>query len=135
MRRARFGWILVMLAGGSARAADPAFQFGKPEEVKKVIWKASAQAGLLLTTGNSNTLSFAAAANASRDDGKNRLTLDVNGAYAKSTILLATDADMSGTISADEVQHIDKITTALWSVKLRYDRFFTPKNSVYLTAF
>jgi hypothetical protein len=124
--------LLVPLA---ARAADPKWQYGKLEEVKKIEWKASAQGGLILTTGNSNFISFSASGNGSFNDGKNRVTLDVGGAYAKSTLIVAADANMSGFLDRDEIQRIEKTTTALWNLKLRYDRFFTPNNLGYIAAF
>ena len=50
--------VLLALATTATTAAaqtDPKFEYGKAEEVKAVEWKVSAQAGLILTTGNSRT--------------------------------------------------------------------------------
>jgi hypothetical protein len=126
---------LTLALGRSAPAADPKFEFKPVEQVNKVEWKVSAQAGLVLNTGNANTLAFSAAGFASRNDGKNRLTLDVGGTYARATVVSATDANMDGSISADEIQRTESTTAELWNVKLRYDRFLSTNNSLYVTAF
>jgi hypothetical protein len=75
--------LVVAGAATAARAADPKFEYKPIETVKKVEWKVSAQAGLVLNTGNANTLAFSASGFASRNDGKNKLTLDVGGTYAR----------------------------------------------------
>src|SRR6185436_671606 len=49
-------------------------------------------------------------------------------------ILVASDANMNGTIGASEITSSDAVTTKNWNVKLRYDRFFTAKDSAYLAA-
>jgi len=119
-----------------AQAGDPSFSYGKYEEKKTVEWKATASAGLLLSTGNSNQLSFSAAVMGSRHDGKNKLQLDVSGAYARATIVSANDVNMNGLIDdASEVRRDSATSTALWNAKLRYDRFFSENNVGYITAF
>jgi len=118
-----------------AHAADPAFAYGKYEEKKAVEWKATASAGLVLTTGNANQLSFSGAAMGMRHDGWNKLQLDVSGAYARSTVISATDGSATGTangtIEANEIRRDTTTSTALWNVKLRYDRFLSANNSLY----
>ena len=57
------------------------------------LWLRAALAGLLLTTGNANQLSFSAAGMGSRNDGKNKLQLDVSGAYARATELRGRGAE------------------------------------------
>jgi len=48
---------LALLAAAPAHAQkDPKFDFGKPEEVKTVEWKAQAKGGFSMTTGNSQTM-------------------------------------------------------------------------------
>ncbi len=132
-----FATLAVVGAPGLARAQTPApsFDYGKFEELKTVVWKASVQAGLILNTGNSNNLSFSAAANASRNDGKNKLTLDVGGSYARSTIYKVNDFNGNGMVDPGELSKLEQTTTALWNAKLRYDRYFTPNNSGYIDAF
>jgi len=128
--------LAVLAAPGVVRADDPKFTYATYEEKKAVEWKATASAGLLLTTGNANQLSFSGAAMGSRNDGKNKLQLDVSGAYARATVISANDANNNGLIdSQDEIKRDTATSTALWNVKLRYDRFFSPNNAMYITAF
>ena len=102
-----------------------------------VVWKASAQAGLILTTGNSNGLSVSGAANASRNDGTNKITLDVAGAYARSTVLTPTAAAVAANViaSPSDIAHVTSTTAANVLGKFRYDRFFTENNSIYGDVF
>ena len=135
MRASRLLLAAVAIVSSTVRADPPKFEFKKPEDIKKKVeWKLSAQLGLVMATGNSNNLSFAAGATASRFDGKNKLTLDVGGAYARSTTVTAIDQNGDGRISPLEISTAQQETTALWNVALRYDRFFTKNNSVYVAA-
>lgn len=133
----RLSWGLagaLALATAAAHAADPKFDYGKKEDVKGVIWKAEAQAGLVLTTGNSRTTTFSAGATASRKAGDNKLTLDLAAAYTRTEIRLAVDLNNDMMISADEIDTQSQTTTDMWLAKLRYDRFLTDRNSLYATA-
>ncbi len=48
--------LVALLASAPAHAQkDPKFDFGKPEEVKVVEWKAQAKGGFAMATGNSQT--------------------------------------------------------------------------------
>ncbi len=128
--------LVVALAAGRARAADPPkFEFGKREEVKQVTWLASANLGLIWTTGNSSTVTLSGGANVSRNDGKNKIALEVNGAYSRASIRQAIDLNGNGTIEPNEVSSVGKITAETWLVKARYDRFFTENNAGYVAAF
>jgi hypothetical protein len=142
--------IAAVFAPAIARAQTPAtaFTYGKKDDVKEVIWKASAQAGFILTTGNSNTITLSGGAAASRNDGWNKIALEVAGAYAESTILTpalnapASSKDAMGNLqigSADDykkyVVNTSKVTAANVIGKGRYDRFFTENNSGYLTLY
>ncbi len=129
-------WLAVSLTSLSAFADDPHFTYGKQEDTKgKIVWKASVNAGLVLNTGNANSFAFNAGGTASMNDGKNRLQLDVNGSYARATAISASDANMNGVIDRGEIAHTSSTSAALWGAKLRYDRFLTPNNSLYLAAF
>jgi len=122
-----------MLSAGSARAQD--FQYGKREPLKaEVEWKASASAGLILTTGNSRALAFSGSALISRRDGDDKFTLEGAGAFARSEVLIAVDQNGNGTIGPDEVMRDTQTTTKNWNAKLRYDRFFAGANSAFLSA-
>lgn len=138
----------ILLAGGvaalalavpavAAAQANPTFSYGKAEEVKEVKavdWSAIAEAGLVLTSGNSKTTTATAGAKVIRLDADNKFEGTVNLAYARSTILIASDTDSSGTLSEDEIQESTSTTANAWQAKLRYDRFLTASNSLYAAA-
>ncbi len=77
-------WAIVSLSAGVLRAgvagaAEPNFEFGKAEEVKETAWKAVAQGGLVITSGNSSATAGSAGLNVARDDGRNKVALDLGG--------------------------------------------------------
>ncbi len=122
-----------IVAAGTAQA-DPKFEYKPFEAAKKVVWKVSANLGLIFTTGNASQLSFAAGGVMSRNDGKNIFTLSADGAYAKATTVTATDTNADGFIGPSEITRTDQVSTALWNAKLRYDRYLTANNLLYLAA-
>src|SRR5688572_17079884 len=74
---------VVALTEASALAqADPKFAYGSKEEkaelekAEKVEWKALAQAGFIMMTGNSRATTLAASAAASRKANRNKFALD-----------------------------------------------------------
>src|SRR5262245_16177983 len=105
----RIGIALLLLAAAPALAADPKWEYGKQDEVKKVEWKASAQLGFIITTGNANSVSVSAGGVGSRYDGWNKISLEVAGSYAKSTILVGNDKNMDTAIGPDEIERIEKV--------------------------
>jgi Protein of unknown function, DUF481 len=130
-------FIAVCALAGVARAEDPKFEYGKREEVKDpnaAEWKAQAQAGLVLTTGNSHTSTFSAGANASRKQGDNKLSLEAAGAYGKSELRIASDLNGDGLLGPDEIFVANQQTTNSYLVKARYDRFLTLADSLFVTA-
>jgi hypothetical protein len=136
------GALAMVLLAGRAYADDPKFEYGKKEDVKdvkKVEWKASAQGGFILTSGNSHTSTLSAGATASRKAGDNKLSLDFGASYGKSDIKIAVDDDAPGTpgagkVGADEIYTVEQVTTNAYMLKGRYDRFLTEKNSLFVTA-
>lgn len=120
----------------SALAQDTKFVFTPPpaEEPPKAIWKASAQAGLILATGNANTLTVSGGAAVSRVDPKNKVALDVNAAYGSATNYVADDLNADGKLDENEIKSTTLPNTKLWNIKLRYDRFFSKNNLGYLSA-
>lgn len=137
MTSRRITWLVAIasLLGGRAFAQDPKFQFGKPEEVKEVEWKAQAKMGLVLTTGNSQNTTFTAGTSLSRKEKENKFSFDAGLAYAKSSIFVLNDLNMNGTIdNRMELQRLDSTTANQWFAKARYDRFFTEHNSAYVSA-
>jgi hypothetical protein len=131
----RLATVVALLgAPASTMAEDPKFVYAKQEDVAGVEWKASAQAGLIHTTGNSRVTTMAGGAKVSRKSGANKLEIETGAAYARSSVLLATDFDGDGFISSDELDRNTATTTKAWQIKTRYDRFLTANNSVYASA-
>jgi hypothetical protein len=124
----------------AAQTENPKFTHTTEDEreallkLEKVEWKASAQGGLLMTTGNSRITTFSAGLNASRKANRNRFALEANAAYARSSIFLAVDQNANGTVEPGEISRPAQTTTRSWLVKGRYDRFITEHNSLYLIA-
>lgn len=126
--------LLFLLVPATALAQDPKFEYGKPEEVKAVEWKASAQAGFILNTGNSRSAAFSAGLTASRKEGDNKFSVDGAAAYARSEVRTFADTNMNGTIGPGEITRDESTTTKNWNLKLRYDRFFTAHDSAYVAG-
>jgi hypothetical protein len=128
-------WLgLVALVATAGVAHAQTFEYGKREEVKEVEWKATASAGLVLTTGNSRTFTLSGGAAVSRKDADNKFSFDGNVAYARSSILVFNDANGDGKISQSEISRQDSETAKNWLLKLRYDRFFTVTDAAFLAA-
>jgi len=123
---------------GLASAQEPTFEdFAAPVEepaAPEVEWKASAQAGLILTTGNSRVTTLAGGAKASRKADRNKFEGEVGGAFARSSLSLASDVNGNGAIDDGEIERIDQTTARSWLTRARYDRFLTDNNSVYVAA-
>jgi hypothetical protein len=140
MRHRHLVFIVAVMGSAHAYAADPKWEYAKPDDVSKVIWKAAINAGLVLSTGNANNLAFSAGGTASRLDGKNKVQLDVGGTYARTTLLSVTPHDANGgaagtmpmlVVGPSDIHRKTDTTSALWQLKLRYDRFLTKNNSLY----
>ena len=133
---ARWPWmtLVFLLAGEAFAQTPPKFEYAKPEAVKEVEWKATAQAGLILTSGNSRSTALSASADLSRKAGKDKFSLEGAGAYTRSDVLVAVDLDANGSIGPTEIERQDIQTAKNWLLKLRYDRFFTEHDSAYLAA-
>jgi large conductance mechanosensitive channel len=130
--------LLVMLAPARATAdppTDPKFEFGKAEKnAKEVEWKVQAKAGLLLTSGNSQTSTVTAGTSLLRKEAGNRFAFDAGLAYARSNVLVASDKNGNGLIDPGELSRQSQVTANNWAIKARYDRFFTEHNSAYVAA-
>jgi hypothetical protein len=119
-----------------AAADDPKYEFAKPPEkaAPKVTWKASAQAGLIITTGNSQSRTMAGGLAISRLEGMNKFQLDLTGAYVRTDVFVFTDKDGDGKVDPGEFARIGQTTAKGYLAKARYDRFLTTHNSLYLTG-
>lgn len=126
----------LALAAGAGHAQDPKFEYAKKDDkaAGDVQYKASAQAGLIVTTGNSQTTTLSAGAKASRKKGFNLFQLEAGVAYARSSVLSANDANANGVADPGEILTTTTTTTDSWNTKARYDRFLTDKNSLFITA-
>ena len=131
---------LVLIAGlltGSAASADPKFDHQDAtvvKDVKDVEWEASAQGGMLLTSGNSEALTLSAGAQAKRREGDNQFQFAGEMAYGESSIFVIVDEDDSKTVTPNEVYEVNRVTTNQWLLTGRYDRFLPTKDSLYLSA-
>lgn len=130
-----FGSLLV---AAPAFAQDPKFAYEKPPEEKDtkptVEWKASAQAGLMLTSGNSRSTTFSAGANGSRKQGRNKFGVEAGWAYTESELRIAADANGDGKVGRGEIQSTDQTTANAWFLKGRYDFFLAVKDSLFLAG-
>jgi hypothetical protein len=133
-RRSLLVLTLSLSLASVASAADPKFEFGKEEEVKAPEWKVSAQLGLLFTTGNSRSLTFSGGANASYKHVKNRFSAELTGALVRNEIRIGIDRNMDGDIDPGEIDRETAEAARNLLAKLRYDRFFGERSSVYATA-
>jgi len=129
---------LIAAATGVAVADDPKFEYGKKEAVKDpsgVEWKATAEAGAVFTTGNSENTNVTGGIKASRKEGDNKVSLEASAAYAKSTVYTINDLNGNGVVDNDsELTTSEQITAETLYGKLRYDRFITETDSLYAAA-
>jgi len=130
--------VAVLLTAGSAYADDPKFEYGKHDDVKDikdVEWTAAAEGGLVLTTGNSETISASGGFKASRKSGDNKLALEASGTYSKSGVRVLDDKNGNGMIDdPSEIKTVETVTSETLASKLRYDRFLTDFNSLFIAA-
>jgi len=126
--------LLSSTAGTALAQTDPKFEFGKPEAVKTVEWKAQAKGGLLLTAGNSHTINGSVGASVSRKEGGNKLAFEGALAYGKSTVLAPVFGDPANPTQITALDERNVETTNSWLTRGRYDRFFTDNNAGYGTA-
>lgn len=129
---------MSLLLAFAHTASAQKFEYGKYDEVKdvkEVDWKATAEAGLVFTTGSSETLTTTGGIKASRRTGNNKLELEASGAYAKSGLRVLLDRNGNGLIDDEsEIVTADTVTAEMVASKLRYDRFLTELNSLYIAA-
>ncbi len=129
---------VIAAAAGVAFADDPKFEYGKKEEIKDasgVEWHATAEAGALFTTGNSENTNVTGGVKASRKQGDDKVSLEASAAYAKSTVYAFNDLNGNGMVdNSSELTTSDQLTAETLFGKLRYDRFLTDTDSLYVAA-
>ncbi len=130
--------IAATLVSGGVAVADPKFEYTKPEDVKVAKGtetSASAEGGLVFTTGNSETTTVVAGFKASRKTGSNKIAVEATSAYARSSIRTLNDKNGNGTIDdLTEITSVESTTAEALAGKLRYDRFLTTSNSMFLAV-
>jgi len=127
--------VTAVLGAMPAYAGDPKFEYGKAEEVAKVkgVEKtASAEGGIVFTTGNSETVTATAGLKASRKKNDNKLAIEGSLTYAKAGVRVLNDQNGNGLIDNDsEIKTEKQVTAETYAGKLRYDRFLTQFNSLF----
>ncbi len=139
----------LFLAATAVAQTNPTFTYAKPDEAKvaavttppppppppppAVEWKAQVKGGFLMTSGNAQTTGTSVAGNVSRKEGNNRLTIDAGAAYGRSNVVTPV-LDMTVPNQIDGITRTNIETNNNWFTKGRYDRFFTPNNSGYVSA-
>ncbi len=128
------GVTAILLAWGAplshADSADRSDSANEPE----LQWRAQAQGGLLLTSGNSSSTTLAGALKASLVTGDNRVDLHLAGAFARSSVFMGTDRNGDMLFSQDEVERITSIASQSWLASTRYARALTRRNLLVATT-
>lgn len=130
--------VVIALLLAASPAAAQKFEYGKYDDVKDVKdveWKATAEAGLVFTTGNSESTTATGGIKASRKTGKNKLSVEASGAYAKSSLWILQDNNGNGLIDNEsEITSAETTSAESLAGKFRYDRFLTDLNSLFVAA-
>lgn len=131
--------LALLLMGAPAFAqVTPKFEYGAPPADAKpevVEWAALVKGGLLLTSGNAQSVAGNLSLNVSRKAGDNRFALDANAAYGESNnrVFRPANAGAADVIdNAADIEREEVPVTNLWAARARYDRFLTEKNTAYL---
>ncbi len=128
----------LILFGTTSAEADPKFEYGKSDEVAKVKgveWNATAEAGVVFTTGNSETTTATGGLKAARKTGNNKVAADASITYARAGLRVLADRNGNGMIDDEtEITTARQVTAEALAGKLRYDRFLTTSNSLFIAA-
>ena len=129
--------VVAVAAPIASAQPTPKFEYGKADEVKDVKateWDATAEAGLVFTTGNGRTTTITAGAKASRKQKENKFSLEAAATLARASNLVAKDLNGDMMLNANEVERQDSTSAQNYLVKLRYDRFLSEFNSIFIAA-
>lgn len=116
--------------------AQRKFEYGKADEVKDVKateWSATVESGLVFTTGNSRTTTLSGTAKATRKQKKNKLAIEASGTFARASTVAAKVAP-GVPLTAGDVTRSSKVSAQAYSAKLRYDRFLSEFDSLFIAA-
>ena len=134
--RSALPFALVLAPAVAAAQPAPTFTYGKADELKdveKTDWDATAEAGLVVTTGNSQTITVSAGAKAARKQKQNKFAVEAGATFARSSNQVA-NAGADNVLSASEVTRQSVTSAEAYNVKLRYDRFLSTWDSLYVAA-
>jgi hypothetical protein len=144
MRPRSLIWLAVATLASSriAAADDPKFVYAAPDKVdpkapppKPVEWTATAEAGLVLITGNAESTAIGGGIHASRKAGLNKLSIDGTAAYVKTGLLALNDKNGNGIVdNTGELTEVDTVTAETLVGKMRYDRYLDEMQSLYAAA-
>lgn len=137
MRALASASLLLAALAAPAFADDPAYTYGKKDDVKDVdaaTWTGKVEAGLVSTTGNSRTTTATGSASATRKDKDNKLDATITGTFARATTRVVVDANNNMLIDPGEVSDASATSAENVAAKLRYDRYLTDLNSLYVAA-
>ena len=127
----------VLLGTVAAASADnPRFEYGKADEVAKVgaSMDATAEVGSF-SRRQLRDHDGHRRLKAARKTGRNKLAIDASLTYARSSVRQLVDGNGNGTIDdASEIESVSSTTAETVTSKLRYDRFLTDSNSLYIAA-
>jgi hypothetical protein len=129
--------VVAAVVAAPSIASAQSFSYRAADDVKDasaVEWTAAAEAGIVLTTGNSETTTITGGGKASRRAGKNKLELAASGAYARIATRVAVDRDGNGTIGRGEIRSDEKTTAETIEGRLRYDRYLSVRQALYGAA-
>jgi len=127
---------LALAPAVAAAQPTPTFTFGKADETKDVKdteWSATAEAGLVVTTGNSRTTTVTGGAKATRKQKQNKFSAEAAATFARASTTVV-NAGTDNVLSASEVDRKSATSAESYNVKLRYDRFLTQFNSLFVAA-
>jgi hypothetical protein len=128
--------VVVAISIAASPVFAQKFEFAKSDEVEKVKeveWTAAAELGLVFTTGNSDTTTVIAGARGTRKTGRNKLSIEGSLTYARSSVLVLED-NGDGVLDEADIRRVSTTTAETLAGKLRYDRFLTKHNSVFIAA-
>ena len=130
--------LLLVALSGSVAYAQPTFEKkGNAEDVKdvkEVVWTAKGEAGLVASTGNARSTTISGGANGVRKDKDNKVELTIVGNYARASTRTAADANGDGAIDKSELGEATATSAENASAKLRYDRYLTPLDALFVAA-
>jgi hypothetical protein len=133
-------FVAVLLGVAAAHADDPKYEYKDPnapppvDTKKPTLFKANASVGLVWLEGNSRSIGLSASGLFSAKHWNNEFTLNVGGAYVHSWISAwGEGGPIYGRDKYGLPNAVEADSAANWLLKLRYDRYFLTKNTVFVS--